>query len=71
MSGDQCNDSRPRRVVTATRRGHGPAGFCNVLLVRERGRVLVLYPHAVADLAIEMDEAAATALRDAITDLLA
>jgi hypothetical protein len=60
----------PRRVVAATRRGQGPAGFCNVLLIRERRGLLVLYPHAVPDLAIELDDAAAAALRDAITDLL-
>ncbi|MDQ3095704.1 MAG: hypothetical protein M3Q82_07065 [Actinomycetota bacterium] len=71
MNGDQCSGSRPRHVVAATRRGHGSAGFCNVLLIRERRDLLVLYPHAVPDLAIEMDDAAATALRDAITDLLA
>jgi hypothetical protein len=57
--------------VAATRRGPGPACFCNVLLIRERRGLLVLYPHAVADLAIEMDDTAATGLRDAITDLLA
>lgn len=57
-----------RRCIAATRRGHGCAGFFNLLVVRE-GRQVVLYPHAMRDLAIELDATAVDALIAAITEL--
>lgn len=59
-----------RRCIAATRRGHGCAGFFNLLVVRE-GRQVVLYPHAMRDLAIELDDTAADALVAAVTELRA
>ncbi len=59
-----------RRCIAATRRGHGCAGFFNLLVVRE-GRQVVLYPHAMPDLAIELDDTAADALVAAVTELRA
>lgn len=56
-----------RRCIETTRRGHG-FGYFNLLIVREGDRI-VLYPHAVADLAIELDDVAADALVAAVTEL--
>ncbi len=60
-----------RRCIAATRRGHGCTGFFNLLVVVREGRQVVLYPHAMRDLAIELDDTAADALVTAITELRA
>lgn len=65
---DARQESANRRCIETTRRGHG-IGYFNLLIVREGNRI-VLYPHAVADLAIELDAVAADALVTAVTELL-
>lgn len=64
----EIRETANQRCVAATRRGHGCDGFFNLLVVRENRRI-VLYPHAMADLAIELDEAAVDALVAALTEL--
>lgn len=60
--------SAPRCCVPATRRGHGSAGFFN-LLVQQEGDETVLYPHAIPELVIVLDREAAGALVGAIQRL--
>jgi hypothetical protein len=61
---------RNRRVIHATCRTHsGSRGFCNLLLLKIDGSI-VLDPHATGACVIELDEDGATAMRDVLVEWL-
>lgn len=63
-------DRRDRRTIPATCGTHGgPRGFTNLLVTRADGGI-VLDPHVAGVCVIVLDEAAATALFDALGEWL-
>jgi hypothetical protein len=61
---------RIRKVIHATCTKHGGArGFTNLVLTK-RGGVIELDPHATGACVLRLDEAAATAVRDQLTEWL-
>lgn len=58
-----------RRTIPARRPPRHGGGACTLLLIRDGDRIELL-PHAVDTWAAELDERAATELRDALDDLL-
>jgi hypothetical protein len=60
---------RYRRVITTTCRAHAAAGFTNLLVTKEDG-IIVLNPHAANCCVLRLDEQAATALLDILTEWL-
>lgn len=61
---------RGRRVIhaTCTKQG-GSRGFANVVMSRSGGQI-VLDPHVTGQCVLWLDEAEATAMRDALTEWL-
>jgi hypothetical protein len=61
---------KDRKVIQATCTKHGGVrGFTNVVLTK-RGGEIELDPHATGACVLRLDEAAATAVRDTITEWL-
>jgi hypothetical protein len=61
---------RTRKVIQATCTKHGGArGFTNLVLTK-RGGEIELDPHATGACVLRLDEAAATAVRDQLTEWL-
>lgn len=62
---------RYRRTIPVTCRieGHSCRGFCN-LRVTKTGGAITLDPHVTGACVIELDERAATTLRDVLTEWL-
>jgi hypothetical protein len=59
-----------RRTIPATCNTHGTArGFCNLVMTKEAGNIQ-FNPHATGSCVIEIDEAAATQIRDQLTEWL-
>ena len=59
-----------RRTVPVTCQTHGGArGFCNLLMTKADGTI-VLDPHSTGACVIVLDETAATAVRDVLTEWL-
>ncbi|MFY9807930.1 MAG: hypothetical protein WCC65_18525 [Pseudonocardiaceae bacterium] len=60
---------RERRVVMTTCQAHVAAGFTNLLLTKEDGTI-VLNPHIANCCVLRLDDQAATALLDILTEWL-
>lgn len=58
-----------RRVIMTTCQAHAAAGFTNLLVTKEQG-IIVLNPHAANCCVLRLDEKAATALLDILTEWL-
>lgn len=59
-----------RRVIHATCQPHSSgAGFCNLLVAKEGGKI-VLNPHLANCCELQLDEIAATELHDALGEWL-
>jgi hypothetical protein len=61
--------SSHRRVIMATCRAHGSAGFTNLLVTRDTGTI-VLNPHVANCCVVQLDEQAARALLDILVEWL-
>jgi hypothetical protein len=61
---------RDRRVIHTTCAIHpGSRGFCNLVMTKEDGDI-VLNPHTTGACVLILDETEATAMRDALTEWL-
>ncbi len=60
---------RHRRVIMTTCQAHAAAGFTNLLVTKEQG-IIVLNPHAANCCVLRLDDQAATALQDILTEWL-
>jgi hypothetical protein len=68
--GAETKPVRTRKVIQATCVKHGGArGFTNLVLT-QRGGEIELDPHATGACVLRLDEAAATAVRDQLTEWL-
>lgn len=65
------HSARPsnRRVVMTTCQAHGAVGFTNLLVTKEDG-IIVLNPHVANCCVLKLDERAATALHNILTEWL-
>jgi hypothetical protein len=67
---DETSMARGRRVIHATCAIHpGSRGFCNLVMTKEDGDI-VLNPHTTGACVLILDEAEATAMRDALSEWL-
>ncbi|HEY3894761.1 MAG TPA: hypothetical protein VGL88_05270 [Pseudonocardiaceae bacterium] len=67
---EQPPAERNRRVIHATCTKHGGSrGFANLVMSRQ-GAVIVLDPHVAGQCVLQLDEAEATVMRDALTEWL-